>query len=91
MNIMKPSVLAVLTTLSVLLVTGCSKDAPVQTVEWWKDHKTERTEMLYRCANNPGELGGTPNCVNAAEAETNSVVKGTGYGVSNVKAPTFKQ
>lgn len=51
-------------------VVGCTKEAldPVQTVEWYKQHEAERMAMLQKCMNNPGQLEGTPNCVNARGA-----------------------
>ncbi len=51
-------------------VVGCTKEAldPVQTVEWYKQHEAERMAMIQKCMNNPGQLEGTPNCVNARGA-----------------------
>lgn len=53
-----------------IALTGCTKEAlePVNTVEWYKTHDTERKAMLTKCLNNPGQLAETPNCVNAKEA-----------------------
>ncbi|MCB5205164.1 EexN family lipoprotein [Neorhizobium sp. T786] len=41
---------------------------PVQTVEWYLEHKAERDTMFKHCKNNPGELRDHPNCLNAREA-----------------------
>lgn len=62
----------------VLGLTGCTKEAldPVQTVEWYKTHDTERMAMLQKCHNNPGQLTSTPNCVNAQAAESSLVLTG---------------
>lgn len=51
-------------------VVGCMKEAldPVQTVEWYKAHESERIAMATKCHNNPGQLEKTPNCVNAQTA-----------------------
>ena len=51
-------------------LTGCTQEAidPVQTVEWYKSHEAERTAMVTKCHNNPGQLASTPNCVNAQQA-----------------------
>jgi hypothetical protein len=51
-------------------VAGCTKESlePVQTVEWYKTHEAERMAVLQKCMNNPGQLEGTPNCVNARGA-----------------------
>jgi hypothetical protein len=54
-----------------LLLTGCSKApvAEVKTVDWYKAHSAERSAMLKECANNPGEMAKTPNCINAHAAD----------------------
>lgn len=51
-------------------LAGCTKEAldPVQTVEWYKTHETERMTVIQKCLNNPGQLEGTPNCINARGA-----------------------
>jgi len=66
----------ILATVGLLVgLTGCNEDKkaeaePVQTVDWYKEHTTERRAMLDKCNNNPGELAATPNCVNASRAES---------------------
>lgn len=74
-----------------LILVGCGSEEPVQSVEWWKAHPTERASMMKKCMDNPGELAATPNCLNASKADTGSVITGKGYGVDNskLKAPTF--
>jgi hypothetical protein len=79
-----------------LLVAGCSSnnasrvaetldgEAPVQTVDYYKTHAAERKAMQATCHNNPGELRGTPNCKNAAAAESVVEFSGTGYGTDNL-------
>jgi len=52
----------------VTAMAGCKETEPVQTVEWYKTHKTEREETLKKCEDNPGELQATPNCINANDA-----------------------
>jgi len=51
-------------------LSGCTQEAldPVQTVEWYKSHEAERTAMVTKCHNNPGQLASMPNCVNAQQA-----------------------
>ena len=53
------------------ILAGC-KDKPaaevVQTVDWYKAHRAELDEVMKKCKSNPGELGSTPNCINAREA-----------------------
>jgi len=56
--------------LSFLLVatvlSGCG-DA-VQTVDWYKEHDTERNEMLKKCKNDVNLRDSDPNCQNAEQA-----------------------
>ena len=61
-------------TVSLLLTCGvlgsCSK-APGQsahTVDWYLAHGSDRNAMVERCANDPGTLERTPDCVNAVAA-----------------------
>lgn len=62
--------IALVSVLAVL--AGCSQAPvaePVQTVEWFKGMDAERSATLEKCHANPGELAGTPNCVNAEKAQ----------------------
>jgi predicted homoserine dehydrogenase-like protein len=68
---------AKLLVVGVLLIglVGCKDDEPaaqVQTVDWYKAHQAERAAVLTKCNNNPGQLGATPNCVNASRAESSA-------------------
>jgi len=59
--------------LSIVLVVaavlaGCGENTPVQTVDWYKAHDTERKAMIAKCKANPGELAASPNCINAQQA-----------------------
>jgi len=63
----KINILAVVAGVAITM-SGCAKTEPVQTVEWFKTHETERKETLKKCEDNPGELQATPNCINANEA-----------------------
>lgn len=55
---------------AVALVACKETPEPVQPVDWYKAHSTERAERLAKCRANPGELALTPNCVNAEKAES---------------------
>ncbi|MBC3196207.1 EexN family lipoprotein [Pseudomonas poae] len=57
------------------ILSGCGKQEPVQTVDWYKANSPERLKVLERCNANPGELALTPNCVNAKTA-ANALVLG---------------
>jgi len=52
-------------------VTACAP-APKQaqhTVDYYRSHAALRREMLEQCANDPGDKGRTPDCINARAAE----------------------
>lgn len=69
------------------MLVGCKEDKPaevVQTVDWYKAHRTELNEVMTRCKSNPGELGGTPNCINAREA-VSSIAHDDMFGPRNKK------
>lgn len=81
---MKQDVVIVLALVAVLV--GCKEGKAqeiVQTVEWFKEHPTERKAQLAKCNSNPGELAATPNCVNASRADSSSVWSKRG----GIKAP----
>lgn len=66
---MKTKILAGL--LPLLILIGCEakkEEVTVQTVDWYLTHDVERKAMQKECQNNPGELGQTPNCINASLA-----------------------
>ena len=61
---------------SALLFAGCAREAgPVRTVAYFRAHPKTLQAVWQRCANDPGELAKTPDCVNARQAE---VVNGIG-------------
>ena len=75
--------LSALLFLAAIALVGCKDNDPVQTVDWYKAHATERTAMLTKCKANPGELAASPNCINANRAE--SAVDGGKRGGLNVQ------
>ena len=60
-----------LTALVLVNLVGCSREADVarHTVEDYRADKTLRQDMFKKCANDPGTLGKTADCINAQEAE----------------------
>jgi predicted small lipoprotein YifL len=75
---------SLLTTPAVLMIvtatlSGCGKQEPVQTVDWYKANAPERLKVLERCKANPGELALTPNCVNAKTAANALVLENREY------------
>lgn len=72
-------------------IAGCKDDEPagqVQTVEWYEAHQTERLAMLAKCRDNPGQLAATPNCVNAARADSATTWGARGGGIKTPVALT---
>ena len=53
-----------------LIAAGCGPAAgPARTVSYFKAHPKERERVFKRCADDPGTLGKTAECVNAERAE----------------------
>jgi hypothetical protein len=63
-------------TLMISMIAGCGVLAAcsrasvtaAHTVDWYLSHAADRASMVERCANDPGTLGKTPDCVNAFAA-----------------------
>lgn len=53
-----------------LIAAGCGSSMPARTVSYFQAHPNEREALDKRCADDPGTLGKTPECVNAIQAET---------------------
>jgi hypothetical protein len=72
-----------------------SPKAPHRTVNYYRDHDAERTEMLAACANDPGALAKTPDCVNArvagSEADIGSLRELPPMGLSSGDADGTSQ
>jgi hypothetical protein len=57
--------------LAVLTLAACSRTpggGGTLTVDYYRAHAVERAATLRTCANDPGDLRDSPNCVNAREA-----------------------
>ncbi|EMP3151376.1 EexN family lipoprotein [Salmonella enterica] len=80
----KLMVLVLAGALSVL--AGCKEEEAevVQSVDWYKQHTTERKDMLAKCNENPGERMATPNCVNASRADASKTWSSRGGGIKPV-------
>lgn len=61
------------------VLSGCDENTPVQTVDWYKAHDTERAEMIAKCKSSPGELAASPNCINAQKAQNEKDLSRRGY------------
>ena len=59
-------------------LTGCNeveRGQSTKTVGWFLDHRDELALALKTCRDNPGELGKTPNCINANEARNKITIQ----------------
>ena len=59
-------------------LTGCNeadRSQQTKTVGWFLDHRDELAMALKACRDNPGELGKTPNCINANEARNKVTIQ----------------
>jgi len=71
---------------ALMALAGCKEDQPVevdQTVDWYKTHDTELTEMVKKCKNSPGDIAGTTNCINAKSAHDQTIFGSQNF---NIKA-----
>jgi len=50
------------------LLAACSAPAPTHDKAYYLSNADDRAKTLAACRNDPGKLGNTPNCVNAAAA-----------------------
>ena len=71
--------LSALLFIAAVTLVGCGDKDPVQTVDWYKAHETERLSMIEKCDANPGELALSPNCINAKKAGNQITVDKRGY------------
>lgn len=69
----------VLPIIAAVILAGCGENTPVQTVEWYKTHGTERMAMIKKCQDSLGELAASPNCINAIQAANEMAVDKRGY------------
>lgn len=67
--------IAVLVTFILSFIGYGKENEEVKTVEYYKKHETDRKIKIKECKNNPGELRGTPNCVNALAAHRTGGIK----------------
>ena len=68
---MRP-VLIVLSLTAGLALAACQPAVIVHDKAYFAGHPTERAQTLAACRNDPGQLGGTPNCVNALQADADA-------------------
>jgi len=52
-----------------LIASGCGSSGPARTVSYFEAHPREREAVFARCANDPGTLGKSAECVNVSQAE----------------------
>lgn len=55
--------------IALLFLVGCTPKQEPKTVDYYLVNEAERAAVREKCKNNPGELGGDPDCINASVAE----------------------
>jgi hypothetical protein len=66
------AVLIILSLAAGLALAACQPAAIVHDKTYFAGHAAERAQTLAACRNDPGQLGGTPNCVNAIQADADA-------------------
>jgi hypothetical protein len=64
--------LIILSLSAACVLAGCQPAAPVHDKAYFAGHAQERGQTLAACRNDPGGIGGTPNCVNALLADADA-------------------
>ncbi|MDR2165135.1 MAG: EexN family lipoprotein [Zoogloeaceae bacterium] len=63
---MKPRAFFLFAVIALATLTACERE--VQSVEWYREHDTERMAVILECKENADKLNKTPNCINAKQA-----------------------
>ena len=58
--------------LAAAALVSCSRLEPARDKAWYAAHEAQRTADLAVCNDDPGRLGGTPNCINAQSADSDA-------------------
>jgi hypothetical protein len=66
------AVLIILSLTAGLALAACQPAAIVHDKAYFASHPAERAQTLAACRNDAGQLGGTPNCVNAIQADADA-------------------
>lgn len=52
-----------------VVLAACGPTKPARDKAYFTAHVQERAQALSDCRNNPGQLGATPDCVNAIQSD----------------------
>ena len=74
---MKKIVMVLAALMLLLPVSGCNSEE-TRTVEWYlkPENKAAWEAKIAQCKDNPGELGNSPNCINARKAFDRQFLRG---------------
>lgn len=74
-----------------LALPGSGMAESTRTVEWYlaPENKDALDAKIKECQNNPGELGNTPNCLNARAAFEKRILGGSFKPVKEPAIPKF--
>lgn len=69
-------------------VAGCKPDplGPARDVAYFKEHASERTDVIAKCDADPGQFDKHPNCVNARQAAWDASMKSDDNSVPRLPA-----
>ena len=77
---MKKITIVMLTLILVACGTKVQTVSEVKTVDWYLENRDVMQKVLAECSNNPGELAGDQNCINADAASTKAFFNQQGAG-----------
>ncbi|MEX3581726.1 MAG: EexN family lipoprotein [Burkholderia sp.] len=67
-----------------MVLVACGKKvqtvSEVKTVDWYLENRDVMQKVLAECGNNPGELAGDQNCINASDASNKAFFQQKGAG-----------
>jgi hypothetical protein len=92
-DIIMETKLGVTAALAFMALAGCQQKPPIAnvdrviTVAEFKANPQLRREILTACANNPGESGQHPNCINVKQAERSSASGSGNFGRLDTSPP----
>ena len=58
-----------------------------RTVSWYAAHPVQRDRIRRMCLNDPGHLGGMPDCINAARADLHSAAASAKTQAGDMSSP----
>jgi outer membrane murein-binding lipoprotein Lpp len=70
---------------AIIVLSACSSEKE-HDVQYYIDNPPERAAKIEECANNPGKLDSTVNCVNAKEAQVRQEFSSENKGMPSIRS-----